>query len=350
MVKAILSNSFLERRDARRKFSESLGAGASLTPRTRQRIPLGSENDWKFRLRSCQSWKASSLSLGVVVPTSKNKYRMGYVGLGRDNLRSHFVFRPRHPPEWLRARFLPVVFLTNKGELTGETFTTSLNTTNPNTYMKFIFLRTSPLRKQAAVCRFESITPDEILRDKIVSGVQNERLRRSLLFRRKLDLKECITECRMRQQAEKQAATMASGNSQEREAANQDINQASTHAARKRFKPLRRIPLPVKEDVGKELLRLEKLGVITHETRPTDWVSGMVVAKKPSGKLHICLDLKPLNKAWKRSHFPSTVLEDVIPELGKAKCFSICDITSGYFEIGTSRWMKNPVCLLRVPF
>ena len=35
----------------------------------RQRISLGSENDWKFRLRSCQSWKASSLSLAVVVPT-----------------------------------------------------------------------------------------------------------------------------------------------------------------------------------------------------------------------------------------------------------------------------------------
>ena len=69
MVKVPLSNSFLERRDARRKFSESLGAGASLAPRTRQRISLGSENDWKFRLRSCQSWKASSLSLAVVVPT-----------------------------------------------------------------------------------------------------------------------------------------------------------------------------------------------------------------------------------------------------------------------------------------
>ena len=89
----------LERRDARRKFSESLRDGAPMTPRTRQRIPLGSENDWKFRLRSCQSWKASSLSLGVVVPTSINKYRMRYIGLGRDNLRSHFVFRPRHAPE-----------------------------------------------------------------------------------------------------------------------------------------------------------------------------------------------------------------------------------------------------------
>ena len=146
MVKVPPSNSFLERRDACRKFSESLGAGAALTPRTRQRISLGSKNDWKFRLRSCQSWNASSLSLGVVVPTSINKYRVRYVWLGRDNLRSHFVFRPCHAPEWLRARFLPVVFLANEGELTGKTFTTSLNTTNPNTYMKFIFLRTSPLR------------------------------------------------------------------------------------------------------------------------------------------------------------------------------------------------------------
>ena len=145
MVKVPLSNSFLERRDARRKFSKSPGAGASLAPQIRQRISLGSENDWKFRLRGCQSWKASILSLGVVVPTQINRYRVRSVGLGRDNLRSHFVFRPRHAPEWLRARFLPVVFLANEEELTRKIFTTSLNTTNPNTYVKFIFLRTSPV-------------------------------------------------------------------------------------------------------------------------------------------------------------------------------------------------------------
>ena len=67
--KSPTSYSFLERRDARRKFGEFLGAGASLAPPTGQRISLGSENDWKFRLRSCQSWKASSLSLAVVVST-----------------------------------------------------------------------------------------------------------------------------------------------------------------------------------------------------------------------------------------------------------------------------------------
>ena len=48
-------------------------------------------------------------------------------------------------PEWLRARFPPIVFLANEEELTGKIFTTSLNTTNPDTYVEFIFLRTSPL-------------------------------------------------------------------------------------------------------------------------------------------------------------------------------------------------------------
>ena len=64
MVKVPLSNSFLERRDARRKFSESLGTGASLAPPTRQRISLGSENDWKFRLRSCRELESVGLELG----------------------------------------------------------------------------------------------------------------------------------------------------------------------------------------------------------------------------------------------------------------------------------------------
>ena len=64
MVKVPLSNSFLERRDAHRKFSESLGAGTSLAPRTRQRISLGSENDWKFRLRSFSELESLERELG----------------------------------------------------------------------------------------------------------------------------------------------------------------------------------------------------------------------------------------------------------------------------------------------
>ena len=61
------------------------------------------------------------------------------------NLKSHFVFSPHRAPEWLHARFFRVVFLANEGELTGRTFTTSLNTTSPNTNVKFIFFSGLPL-------------------------------------------------------------------------------------------------------------------------------------------------------------------------------------------------------------
>ena len=149
MVKLPLSNSFLERRHARRKFSESLGAGASLTPRLCQRIPLGSINDWKGSSFSQVQQRTD------VQDSTRNRSRRPVKLVNEDlartgrshaiNLRSHFVIRPRRAPEWLRARFFGVVFLANEGELAEKSFTTSLNTTNPNTYVKFIFLRTSPL-------------------------------------------------------------------------------------------------------------------------------------------------------------------------------------------------------------
>ena len=94
------------------------------------------------------------LELGSCCSDKDKQVSDRYVVLGRDNLRSHFVFRPRHAPEWLRARFLPVVFLANKEELTGKTFTTSFDITNPNTYVKFIFLRTSPLSGRSSQGRF----------------------------------------------------------------------------------------------------------------------------------------------------------------------------------------------------
>ena len=51
----------------------------------------------------------------------------------------------------------PVVFRANE-ELTGKTFTTSLDTTNPNTYVKFIFLRTSPLNLAYRAAQMQSLT------------------------------------------------------------------------------------------------------------------------------------------------------------------------------------------------
>ena len=70
---------------------------------------------------------------------------MNYAELGKDNLRSHFVFSRVMPPSDFVLDSTRSSFSQTKKNWPEKTFTTSLNTTNPNTYVKFIFLRTSPL-------------------------------------------------------------------------------------------------------------------------------------------------------------------------------------------------------------
>ena len=78
---------------------------------------------------------------------------------------------------------------------------------------------------------------------------------------------------------------------------------------------------------------LEARGVIEKVERPTEWVNSMVITRKANGNLHLCLDPKPLNKALKRCHFPMPVIEDILPELGKAKIFTKVDCKDGYWQM-----------------
>ena len=75
------------------------------------------------------------------------------------------------------------------------------------------------------------------------------------------------------------------------------------------------------------LAELEKKGIIEKVYQPTQWVNSIVVAKKSNGSIRLCLDPRPLNSALKRCHHPMQTIEDILPELGKAKIFS------GYWQI-----------------
>ena len=46
---------------------------------------------------------------------------------------------------------------------------------------------------------------------------------------------------------------------------------------------------------------MEKIGVISPVKEPTQWCAGMVIVPKPSGSIHICIDLKPLNESVMRA-------------------------------------------------
>ena len=86
---------------------------------------------------------------------------------------------------------------------------------------------------------------------------------------------------------------------------------------------MRKVPLALKEPLKKE--SSVDQGILKPVDTPTDWVSSMVVVSKSNGKIRPCIDPKPLNQAFRRNHSPLPVIDDLLPELSKAKVFSVVD-------------------------
>ena len=132
--------------------------------------------------------------------------------------------------------------------------------------------------------------------------------------------------------------------------------------------PTRSVPEALKKEVRAELDRMERDGIITPVTEPSEWISGMVAVRKPSKGIRICIDPKPLNRVIKRNHFPLPTIEDILPELAEAKVFTVCDAKSGYWHVeldeassflttfgspwGRYRWRRLPfgLCLASEEF
>src|SRR6267154_5236028 len=74
-------------------------------------------------------------------------------------------------------------------------------------------------------------------------------------------------------------------------------------------------------------------GIIEPVKDPSDWISALLVLVKPNGKLRICIDPKPLNKALKRNHYLMPTIEDVLPELQDAKVYSTCDVAHAFWHV-----------------
>ena len=129
--------------------------------------------------------------------------------------------------------------------------------------------------------------------------------------------------------------------------------------------PCRKWPLQVREQVKEELGRLENLEVIGKVDTPTDWISSLVVTVKPTGKVRLCIDPKPLNKAIKRNHYPMKTLDDVLEELQGAEYFTKLDARNGFWHVlldeessflttfetpfGKYRWKRMPFGISNAP-
>lgn len=59
----------------------------------------------------------------------------------------------------------------------------------------------------------------------------------------------------------------------------------------------------------------------------------MVVVRKPNGNLRIWIDLKDFYKVLKRSLYRLPTIEDILPDLSRAKVFSTFDVKNGFWHI-----------------
>uniref|UniRef100_A0A671XRU6 ribonuclease H n=1 Tax=Sparus aurata TaxID=8175 RepID=A0A671XRU6_SPAAU len=91
----------------------------------------------------------------------------------------------------------------------------------------------------------------------------------------------------------------------------------------------------------------------------------MVSVQKPNGKPRICIDPRPLNKALKQNHFPLPTIDDILPDMSKAKVFTVCDVKHAFWHVklaaessylttfatpfGRFRWLRMPMGISPAP-
>ena len=72
-------------------------------------------------------------------------------------------------------------------------------------------------------------------------------------------------------------------------------------------------------------------GIIEKSTSP--WASPLVLVRKASGDIRVCVDYRTLNEATVRDSYPLPNITEALDKLHKAKYFSSLDMVSGYHQI-----------------
>ena len=84
----------------------------------------------------------------------------------------------------------------------------------------------------------------------------------------------------------------------------------------------------IKEEINK-LLEAEFIYEIEH----TEWVSPIVVVPKKNGKLRVCINLKKVNAATVRDHYPLPITDHVLERVAGKSAYSFLDGFFGYNQV-----------------
>jgi hypothetical protein len=84
--------------------------------------------------------------------------------------------------------------------------------------------------------------------------------------------------------------------------------------------------------VQQELKKMLDTGII-QQTRHSSWCSNLVVARKKTGKIRICIDFRNLNTACTKYNYPLPKMETLLQRVTGSGMISMLDGFSGYNQI-----------------
>ena len=97
----------------------------------------------------------------------------------------------------------------------------------------------------------------------------------------------------------------------------------------------RTIHFAYRDKYQKEIDLFVEQGIITPVTVPTDWCAPIVVVpKKGTDRIRMCVDLSKLNKVARQECYPSVTPARAVTDIqqSKAKCFTVFDALKGYHQ------------------
>jgi Reverse transcriptase (RNA-dependent DNA polymerase) len=106
------------------------------------------------------------------------------------------------------------------------------------------------------------------------------------------------------------------------------INTNGQYPPKQRFYPVS--PAILKE-MDKEINRMVTLGVIEKSESPSS--NPLVVARKPNGKIRLCLDSRKLNEMTVKDAFPLPLINDILGRLTGTTFLSSIDLKDAFWQI-----------------
>ena len=98
------------------------------------------------------------------------------------------------------------------------------------------------------------------------------------------------------------------------------------------------------EDVRRHLQELLAAGIIKESQSP--YASPIVIVRKKSGKVRMCIDYRLLNSRTVPDQYTMPCIDDVLDCLTGSKWFSVLDLRSGYYQVEMSEADKEKTAFI----